>query len=181
MYFRTGVDDMFTGEHVDVVSFVNATGTPPTVNTAGGFMSDHGELFGVVSQYSVVGDFTFTAYEVRLTVGAGVADVQRDYLAITSGDSVSFGVRTRVSGDVLSPPAFVIEPQVGACCVEGVCTIVASTACAGEFLGANSICAPTVSGGQVLNACCPADFDGDASLGVPDIFAFLSAWFSGCP
>jgi hypothetical protein len=28
---------------------------------------------------------------------------------------------------------------------------------------------------------CPADFDGNGTLGVPDIFAFLSAWFAGCP
>jgi hypothetical protein len=28
---------------------------------------------------------------------------------------------------------------------------------------------------------CPADMDLDGSYGVPDIFVFLSAWFSGCP
>ncbi|MBX3407656.1 MAG: hypothetical protein KF869_12930 [Phycisphaeraceae bacterium] len=28
---------------------------------------------------------------------------------------------------------------------------------------------------------CAADFDDDGTLGVPDIFAFLSAWFAGCP
>lgn len=28
---------------------------------------------------------------------------------------------------------------------------------------------------------CPADFDGDGTLGVPDIFAFLSAWFAQDP
>jgi hypothetical protein len=28
---------------------------------------------------------------------------------------------------------------------------------------------------------CPADFDGNGTLNVPDIFAFLSAWFAGCP
>lgn len=32
----------------------------------------------------------------------------------------------------------------------------------------------------VANACA-ADFDADGTLGVPDIFAFLSAWFAGCP
>ncbi|MBX3402920.1 MAG: immunoglobulin domain-containing protein [Phycisphaeraceae bacterium] len=32
-----------------------------------------------------------------------------------------------------------------------------------------------------LGVCCPADFDGDGALGVSDIFAFLAAWFSGCP
>jgi len=28
---------------------------------------------------------------------------------------------------------------------------------------------------------CPADFDRSGDVGVPDIFAFLSTWFSGCP
>jgi len=28
---------------------------------------------------------------------------------------------------------------------------------------------------------CPADFDTSGTVAVPDIFAFLSAWFSGCP
>ena len=28
---------------------------------------------------------------------------------------------------------------------------------------------------------CPADFDRNGVVGVPDIFAFLSTWFSGCP
>jgi hypothetical protein len=28
---------------------------------------------------------------------------------------------------------------------------------------------------------CAADFDGSGVVGVPDIFAFLSAWFAGCP
>jgi hypothetical protein len=26
-----------------------------------------------------------------------------------------------------------------------------------------------------------ADFNGDTAVTVPDIFAFLSAWFAGCP
>lgn len=28
---------------------------------------------------------------------------------------------------------------------------------------------------------CPADFDGDGAVAVPDIFAFLTDWFAGCP
>jgi hypothetical protein len=33
----------------------------------------------------------------------------------------------------------------------------------------------------VVPTVCAADFDGSGALGVPDIFAFLSAWFAGCP
>lgn len=32
-----------------------------------------------------------------------------------------------------------------------------------------------------IGVCCPADFDGNGTLNVSDIFAFLSAWFAGCP
>lgn len=28
---------------------------------------------------------------------------------------------------------------------------------------------------------CPADFDGNGEIAVPDVFAFLAAWFAGCP
>ena len=30
-------------------------------------------------------------------------------------------------------------------------------------------------------SACPADFDHSGTVGVPDIFAFLGAWFAGCP
>lgn len=36
-----------------------------------------------------------------------------------------------------------------------------------------------ISRAFVLRAPCPADFDGDGSLDVSDIFAFLNAWFEG--
>jgi hypothetical protein len=32
-----------------------------------------------------------------------------------------------------------------------------------------------------VEVCCPGDFDGNGLLAVSDIFAFLSAWFAGCP
>jgi hypothetical protein len=33
--------------------------------------------------------------------------------------------------------------------------------------------------GDLLDAACPADFDGSGDLAVADIFAFLAAWFTG--
>jgi hypothetical protein len=35
--------------------------------------------------------------------------------------------------------------------------------------------------GLAVTPSCPADFNGSGTLNVPDIFAFLSAWFAGCP
>jgi hypothetical protein len=46
-----------------------------------------------------------------------------------------------------------------------------------------SFCHSAFSEAATLSAgvCCPADFDGDGTLNVSDIFAFLAAWFAGCP
>lgn len=35
--------------------------------------------------------------------------------------------------------------------------------------------------GLRVTSSCPADFNESGTLNVPDIFAFLSAWFAGCP
>ncbi|HMN42452.1 MAG TPA: hypothetical protein PKE29_16550 [Phycisphaerales bacterium] len=32
-----------------------------------------------------------------------------------------------------------------------------------------------------VGEACPADFDHSGSLQVADVFAFLNAWFAGCP
>jgi len=34
---------------------------------------------------------------------------------------------------------------------------------------------------EFVPSSCPADFDGSGTVAVPDIFAFLSSWFAGCP
>lgn len=38
-----------------------------------------------------------------------------------------------------------------------------------------------ISASLIVRPACAADFNVDAHLGVDDIFAFLSAWFAGCP
>ncbi len=69
--------------------------------------------------------------------------------------------------------------QTGACCIGGTCTVVTAAQCTGanaRFAGVGTSCnAP----GNNLQPCCRADFNQDQNLGVPDIFAFLSAWFAG--
>ncbi|MBY0261994.1 MAG: immunoglobulin domain-containing protein [Phycisphaerales bacterium] len=47
-----------------------------------------------------------------------------------------------------------------------------------------TVCGTTVSSGAValvVTTACSADFDGSGSRTIADIFAFLSAWFAGCP
>jgi hypothetical protein len=70
-----------------------------------------------------------------------------------------------------------------ACCnsATGFCFMVVPATCTGlgaSAGAANSTCSP--------NPCqphpvCRADFDGENGLEVADIFAFLNAWFAGCP
>ncbi len=84
--------------------------------------------------------------------------------AITEVDTVRAAV-------VVVPP-----PDSGACCTGTACTITTAAACsaAGQtFLGLNSACAPLV--------CCEANFDGNGTLDVADIFAFVNAYFGGSP
>ncbi len=70
-----------------------------------------------------------------------------------------------------------------ACCsaTNGACIMLVPSACTsfGATPGAaNSTCSPSPC--QPATTC-RADFDGDHALAVADIFAFLNAWFAGCP
>ncbi len=55
---------------------------------------------------------------------------------------------------------------------QGVYTLRASTPC-GQLT--------PIPVSLIVRAACQADFNADAHLGVDDIFAFLNAWFAGCP
>jgi hypothetical protein len=50
----------------------------------------------------------------------------------------------------------------------------------GTYLGDATTCAPIGHNGA-MNACCPSDSNNSGALEVADIFAFLNAWFAGCP
>lgn len=71
-----------------------------------------------------------------------------------------------------------LPTTAGACCIGAACSIRTNLECiqlGGTYRGDESQC------GEAGNpsTCCRADFDGDGALAVPDIFAFLSAWFAG--
>ena len=76
--------------------------------------------------------------------------------------------------------AFLLRPrlafaQTGACCSGTSCTLRTVSACdsvGGEFLGGSCTGNPTT--------CCPANFNAVGGVTIADIFAFLTAWFSGC-
>ncbi|MBX3403139.1 MAG: PKD domain-containing protein [Phycisphaeraceae bacterium] len=71
---------------------------------------------------------------------------------------------------------FIVGTPTGACCVGTSCAVTTQAQCGGTWLSG-------VACGQHGNptTCCPANFDGANGVDVPDIFAFLSAWFAGLP
>jgi len=88
-----------------------------------------------------------------------------------TGGTSSLPVAYRVEGTVV---------PVGACCNPdtGACAIVTSATC--TALGMNPMPGATCA----TNPCppgCRADFDRVDGRTVADIFAFLGAWFAGCP
>jgi hypothetical protein len=75
---------------------------------------------------------------------------------------------------------FSVGNVTGACCYGTTCLVTNQNTCTatgGSWLGVGAVC------GAVGNptSCCPANFDGVGGVQVPDIFAFLSAWFAGDP
>lgn len=167
--------------HDAQVVFENGAGSTPVANIVDTVFTQDAAVVGVDAEYAIVGDFTFTAYEVRMSTAAPIAAQPRSYGELNTFSNNLLGVFYEAIGDVVLPPILTIEPQVGACCIGGVCTLVAAAQCTGEFLGANTTCFAAAKGGRVFNACCPADVDGTPGLSVSDIFAYLSTWFSGCP
>ncbi len=90
-----------------------------------------------------------------------------------------------IPGATWQGPLTVCEPnpcgaaQTGACCTGSACIITTADNCSGEgmsFSGSGTTCN---EGGNNTTPCCRADFNQDDDLAVPDIFAFLSAWFGG--
>ena len=75
----------------------------------------------------------------------------------------------------------IVAITTGACCNRwtGHCVVDDQAPCLSlglRFDGIGSVCSPTTC------AACPADFDASGSApAVSDIFAFLGAWFLGCP
>ena len=74
-------------------------------------------------------------------------------------------------------------PATGACCVgtNGTCIDIYESNCnagGGTWLGANTACA---DGGCDPNNC-PADINGDGTVGVSDVLSMIEAWgpCSGC-
>lgn len=101
---------------------------------------------------------------------------------LSPAECVGFGATYRGDGALCAVPLCF---PVGACCRSAACTVTTNAGCLttqpgqppGRWLGAGSACSPAGS----PNACCAGDINGSGGRDVSDIFAFLSAWFAGCP
>ncbi len=71
----------------------------------------------------------------------------------------------------------------GACCRGSTCSVTTQAACvAGPFGGAAWVVAPSCNAsGNQTTPCCKADFNKVNSIGVQDIFDYLTAWFATDP
>ena len=181
-WWSTGAGDILSNAPTATVTFEGGNGSAPANTYSLCAVSDNGNAVLVDLQYNITGSYEFTAIRVEFTVGHALADIMRDYGPVTTFSYPAFTAIAFFSGNnPNSPIVLAIEPLGhGACCTGSACTVTLPGDCPGVFLGSGSSCTPAVIGGTI-NPCCPADFDGQNGLGVPDIFAFLSAWFAGCP
>jgi len=130
---------------------------------------------------SMNGDYFFgdfgAGWVQRLPSGSGTPEP----FATGLGQAVDFGIDPSGRLLVLRRGSLVrveFTNPVGACCVGAACTTVLESVCisaGGVFQGIAVACAAAGEPG----ACCAADFDSNGAVEVPDIFAFLSAWFAG--
>jgi len=123
----------------------------------------------------------FRVLGVSLT-GACCNPVSTGCLVLTSTQCANFGGIYGGDTSVCSVPQCL---PVGACCRGLSCSLTTQPGCLtasvgvppGRWLGPGAACpAPSQP-----NPCCVADINGSGARDVSDIFAFLSAWFAGCP
>lgn len=69
----------------------------------------------------------------------------------------------------------------GATCASGVAQASCVSPAAGIGAAFNSVSSTCNLSGNFIGPCCIADFDKAGGIAVPDIFAFLAAWFNGSP
>lgn len=180
--WSTGTGDIGQFPSTATFTFEGLEGPAPTPNFESYLVTNAGEsiVAGFFYQYSA--PCAFSAIRIEFPVTHGLADVQRCYGPVGSSTEPSFAATATFPGmNPVVDRAMSLEPYgLGACCTGATCTQTLPGDCAGVYLGVGSSCTPPVRGGTI-NACCPADFNGHGGLDVSDIFAFLSAWFAGCP
>jgi hypothetical protein len=184
--WATGTNDSTSSFPAATVTFENFAGAAMTNTTSLSGVSNAGQLITVNLQYTLNGACSFTALQMSFPITETLARVARTYNAAQGLSSPALSATATYTGN--SPPnslvlSLGVIPLPGTCCRGTTCTSSVPLNCTGGnalFLGSGVACSPVVRGGTI-NACCPADFDGANGLQVADVFAFLNAWFAGCP
>jgi hypothetical protein len=121
---------------------------------------------------SLNGDFVQTPEGTFSTSADGPAPSQLGRLIATGESSLSGTLRAVPSGKYVPSPSTQLP-------------VILASALSGDFTAVNGnnlfTPVPVYTATEVLISfveSCSADFDTSGSLGVPDIFAFLSAWFA---
>jgi hypothetical protein len=122
---------------------------------------------------SVVGTPVVNHMGTRITglsfIVASNAALSARNVTVTNSDGLG--------GTATGTGLFTVGNLSGACCFGTTCTVTTQAGCSGgTWQGPGTTCG---SGGSNPTTCCRANFDGVGGVQVPDIFAFLSAWFAG--
>jgi hypothetical protein len=120
---------------------------------------------------------TVAAFNGGTEDGSWFFEVFFDWQNYTSSDTFTL-VINNIDVELINNDTF------GACCrgsTGNFCSITTAATCTnsfgGTYQGDNIVC--RTPGTPAL--CCKADFNGDGTVGVQDIFDFLQAWFAGNP
>ncbi|MFN0007580.1 MAG: hypothetical protein ACKVXR_06695 [Planctomycetota bacterium] len=111
--WQTDGGDATSSFATPTINFENFAGVSPTLGDSLHYVSNQGEAVYSHNVYSVNGDFSFTALDVRFTVGHALAPAPRTYHAVDSSALPSFGSQHRVSGTASDTTVMSIEPIPG--------------------------------------------------------------------
>jgi hypothetical protein len=122
VYWQTNSSDSGSSNEAPTITFENLSGTPPTSTYSLNLVTDNGEAIISENDYTVGGDFSFTAMKVQFDVSQTVPPLSRTYHPVHSYSAPSFGSAHVVTGSgsdsivmAIAPLAFssLCDPGVG--------------------------------------------------------------------
>jgi hypothetical protein len=109
-HWQTNSPDASSNVATPSITFENLAGVPPSLASAHNLVSDDGQAVHSENQFTVSGDFSFTALEVQFTVGHSLADVSRTYNQVDSTIYFSFSCFHQIIGSLGDFTVMSIEP-----------------------------------------------------------------------
>ncbi|MBK7876612.1 MAG: hypothetical protein IPJ77_12845 [Planctomycetes bacterium] len=112
-HWTTGTSDVNSNFATSVVTFEDLTGTAPLRTFDQSAVSNNGQVITCGQQFTVGGDFSFTAMNVEFTVNHVLPQVPRTYGVVNSTAANSFGSSRFVGGVASDATLMRIEPRAG--------------------------------------------------------------------